>query len=449
VTEQVIHGDSLEILKSIPDNSIDSVVTDPPYGLAFMGKDWDKFTGNRAYAEWTEQWARECLRVLKPGGHLLAFSGTRTYHALAWGVESAGFDIRDMIEWLYLSGFPKSMDVGKQMDKQDKVNEKIKFVRWMQTTGLKAKEIDDRLRDRNLISDKSSFAVHFFNEKQPALPTSEYWEVIRELLREKGIDEPAWIAYSIRLREEGSQTFKEREKIGERTGAQSQSTGRYGAWGNDDGTGKSKFDITAPATPLAKQWDGWGTALKPAHEPIVMARKPLSGTVCANVEQYGTGAINVDGCRIGDEEIKSSGEVSNKWREMEGRADRQTPNPRINKGRFPANCITTDDDAWYSKYFNVTPQEISKKASKKDRGEGNNHPTVKPTDLMAWLVRLVTPPNGIVLDPFAGSGSTLVAAKREGFSFIGIEREEQYIDIIHKRLEGVNEWQSNLTKSNM
>lgn len=199
-----------------------------------------------------------------------------------------------------------------------------------------------------------------------------------------------------------------------------------------------------------------------------MARKPLDGTVADNVERWGTGALNIDGCRIGDEEVRSSGEVSNAWREIEGRLDRQAPNPSVNKGRFPANCVTTEPDAFFSKYFNITPPELSKKASRKDRnsdwrgelinlpdkpartyGEykgtpehatnmhtkrANNHPTVKPTDLMAWLCRLVTPPGGIVLDPFAGSGSTLVAAKREGFRYIGIEREVEYVEIAKARV---------------
>lgn len=388
-------------LKTLSDNSVDSVVTDPPYGLEFMGKEWDKFNGNRAYAEWVEKWARECLRVLKPGGHLLAFSGTRTYHALAWGVEGAGFEIRDMIEWLYLSGFPKSMDVGKQFDKM---------------------------------------------------------------------------------------AGAEREVLGPSI---HHSEGRKVEWGdgNKYGTQEAKGKwVTSPTTDLAKQWDGWGTALKPAHEPIVVARRPFSGTVAANVEQYGAGAINVDGCRIGEEttiRVSNAGTSGEGW----GMGKHDHVNGSVS-GRFPANCVTTDDGEWYSPYFNVTPQEISKKATKKDRnsdwqgnpidmperdapkmgnvkhrlgscpvhhvglrsGESrypcgcevvhdgdyvsksaNHHPTVKPASLMAWLVRLVTPPNGIVLDPFAGSGSTLVAARREGFSFIGIEREAEYVEITSKR----------------
>ena len=211
---------------------------------------------------------------------------------------------------------------------------------------------------------------------------------------------------------------------------------------NKGGYERVQLPITAPATDLAKKWDGWGTALKPAHEPIIVARKPFDGTVADNVERFGTGAINIGGCRIGDEEVRSSGEVSNAWREAEGRTDRQAPNPSVNKGRFPANCVTTEPDAFFSKYFNVTPPELCKKTSKRDRNSNwrgeivgqNRHPTVKPTDLMAWLVRLITPPGGIVLDPFAGSGSTCVAARREGFFFIGIELNEEYCEIARRRV---------------
>jgi site-specific DNA-methyltransferase (adenine-specific) len=211
-----------------------------------------------------------------------------------------------------------------------------------------------------------------------------------------------------------------------------------------------------------------------------MARKPFTGTVCANVEQYGTGAINVDGCRIAfiddrPKETSNQNIRNNAYKSDNSDRERDTTYTPNDAGRFPANCIATDDDAWYSKYFNVTPQDISKKASKKDRNsdwqgneidyeseqpvrfvstnesgqmfpskvsgneshkvKGNYHPTVKPVDLMAWLVTLVTPPGGVVLDPFTGSGSTLVAAKRLGIDYIGIELAEEYIEIANRRIE--------------
>ncbi|WP_052486981.1 DNA-methyltransferase [Gordoniibacillus kamchatkensis] len=354
---RIIHNDCLVALKQLPANSIDSVVTDPPYGLSFMSKGWDTFAGNKQYGEWCEQWARECLRVLKPGGYLLAFSGTRTYHRLARGVEDAGFEVRDMIEWLYLSGFPKSMDIGKQFDKQ---------------AGA----------DRKVIAEG---------------PT------VKRMI--PGADQD-----------------------------------KTGSWIKDNGR-TFTHTITAPATELAKQWDGWGTALKPAHEPIVMARKPFPGTVCANVELYGTAAINIDGCRIerGENDRYDYGVTGNQ-RATTGLygiyGKYGAVAYEVNEaGRFPANCITIDADEWYSPYFNISPQEVSKKANKADRGEGNTHPTVKPIDLMAWLIRLVTPPDGVIVDPFAGSGSTLAAAKREGFNYIGIERDAESVQIARARTE--------------
>lgn len=379
---QIVHGDCLQVLHTFPSNMVDSVVTDPPYGLSrepdirevlekwlagedythrgggFMGKTWDSFVPGPSI------W-REVYRVLKPGGHALVFAGTRTQDLMTTALRLVGFEIRDVIEWLYFSGFPKSMDVGKAFDKR---------------------------------------------------------------------------------------AGAEREVVGKRKGAQSKSTGRYGSWGNDDGTGRSEFNVTVPVTDLAKKWDGWGTALKPAHEPIIVARKPLDGTVADNVERFGTGALNIDGCRIGNEvrENPQAGFIRRGRTDEEifFGVDKHKPKGTVQTiGRFPANCITTEPDAFFSKYFNVTPPELCKKASKRDRNSDwcgeeisatNRHPTVKPIGLMAWLVRLITPPGGIVLDPFAGSGSTCVAARREGFFFIGIERELEYVEIARKRVGEIN-----------
>lgn len=369
---QIIHGDCLQVLRTFPSNIVDSVVTDPPYGLSrepdirevlekwlagedythrgsgFMGKTWDSFVPGPSI------W-REVYRVLKPGGHALVFAGTRTQDLMTVSLRMAGFEIRDVIEWLYFSGFPKSMDVGKAFDKR---------------AGA------ERKKGRLL----------YVNEKTAG------GERIRQL------------------------------------------------------AGGAEHYETFPVTDLAKKWDGWGTALKPAHEPIIVARKPLDGTVADNVERWGTGALNIDGCRIGESGARNNG---NKPREdgyvKNNVYGKYRPMERIDygKGRFPTNCVTVEDDQFYSKYFNITPPELSKKAPKKDRnsdwrgeeiGTTNRHPTVKPTDLMAWLVRLVTPPGGIVLDPFAGSGSTCVAARREGFFFIGIEQELGYVEIARKRV---------------
>jgi DNA modification methylase len=447
----ILHGDCLEKLRELDDNSIDAVVTDPPYGLSkepnivevltkwlagedynhrgggFMSKEWDAFVPGPSI------W-REVFRVLKPGGHVLCFAGTRTQDLMTISLRLAGFEIRDIIEWLYFSGFPKSMDVGKALDRRKGggtlVDEVCAYLRQKRDEkGLKNQDIDRLLGLRT--GDFHYFAKSHSNSMIPPLHQYKRLKEILEL--DDRYDELIEAA--------------EREKIGEKTvNGEEGTAGGYkngiASLRNSNITEKRIIDITAPATDLAKKWDGWGTALKPAHEPIILARKPIEKNVAYNVEKYGTGAININGCRIWDE----------------------------NKaGRFPANCITTERDAFFSKYFNITPPELSKKASKKDRnsdwrgeeislplrekvfgndkGDGfgrglsnskhptrNNHPTVKPTDLMAWLVRLITPPGGVVLDPFAGSGSTLVAAKREGFNYIGIERESEYVEIARARV---------------
>ena len=347
---ELIHGDCIEVLRSMPDCSVDAVVTDPPYGLSFMGKKWDYDVPS------VEVWA-ECLRVLKPGGHLLAFAGTRTQHRMAVRIEDAGFEIRDMIAYVYGSGFPKSLDVSKAIDKAAGVEREVVIKRTMTQGGGSSLQI------RN----------------------------------------------------------GERREV--------------------------EANITAPATDAAKQWDGWGTALKPALEPITVARKPLIGTVAENVLQYGTGAINVDGGRVGTHKdvpgspngkgITSgySGGWGDRKEYMSGF------NPNI--GRWPANFIHDGSEEVTDLLKDSARFFYCAKASKADRNEGmpegttSNHPTVKPTDLMRYLCRLVTPPNGVVLDPFMGSGSTGKAAALEGFGFIGIEREAEYVAIAQARIKHV------------
>ena len=324
----ILHGDCTQRLRELDDESIDAIVTDPPYGLSFMGNKWDYSVPG------IDVWM-ECFRILKPGGHLLAFFGSRTYHRGVLPIEDAGFEIRDQIMWLYGSGFPKSMNIGKAID-------------------------------------KAAGAA-------------------REVI---GVQEKAMSGWNM----DGTTKFVDR-------------------------------DITAPATQAAKEWDGWGTALKPAHEPIVVARKPLQGTVAANVLQFRTGGLNID-------------------------------DSRAKEDRFPANVIHDGIDERWGDYFYCA------KASKRDRNEGldhlpdkqkpgvdgtaymgmtsdgrkqkakNHHPTVKPTDLMRYLCRLVTPPGGTVLDPFMGSGSTGKAATLEGFKFVGIEREAEYVEIAEARISG-------------
>ena len=280
-------GDCLEVLASLPSSSVDAIVTDPPYGLSFMGKGWDYQVPSVAIWE-------QCLRVLKPGGHLLAFAGTRTQHRMCVNIEDAGFEIRDMIAWLYGSGFPKSRNIG----------------------------------------------------------------------------------------------------------------------------------------------DGWGTALKPALEPITVARKPFKGTVANNVLKHGTGAININGCRVGTDVVGWGGGAG-----FTNLAETKTTlskggEARPVAGRWPANLIHDGSDEVKQPLNDSARFFYTAKASKDDRDKGNTHPTVKPTDLMAYLCRLVTPTGGIVLDPFMGSGTTGKAALSEGFSFVGIERDPEYYAICESRFNG-------------
>ena len=405
MTHQLHHGDCLEVLRSMPDCSVDSIVTDPPYGLSFMGKKWDYDVPS------VEVWV-ECLRVLKPGGHLLAFAGTRTQHRMAVRIEDAGFEIRDMIAWVYGSGFPKSLDVSKAIDKNNgEVGRLLRFTEWMRTTGLTSKQIDE--------ATGTNMGGHYLTAKsQPAIPTRRLWAKLRPLCNHV----PEWVDELVERIE------AEREVVGKHK------TDMGGLGG--ERLGQAGGNITAPATDAAKQWEGWGTALKPALEPITVARKPLVGTVAENVLQYGTGAINVDGGRV------------------EG-------------GRWPANFIHDGSEEATDLLKDSARFFYCAKASKADRDAGldgshskqmdesrkqgnpggdnprnrgvqertNFHPTVKPTDLMRYLCRLVTPPNGIVLDPFNGSGSTGCAAVLEGFQYIGIEREAEYIAISEKRIQ--------------
>ena len=396
---QLINGDSRTELTKLADNSIDSIVTDPPYELGFMGKSWDA-TG---IAYDVNLW-RECLRVLKPGGHILAFSGSRTYHRMAVAIEDAGFEIRDQIMWVYGSGFPKSLDVSKAIDKQAGAEREI----------LSSYQTHD-IRNAGLMEKKGAIAVN----------------------------------------------------------------------------------VTAPATDAAKRWEGWGTALKPAHEPIVLARKPLIGTVANNVLQHGTGALNIDGCRIEAQDSFGGGAKATSGFVDGYENDGWTPGSPL--GRWPANLIHDGsdevlelfpdtkggtavrrksggntfggtspkppmEDIGYGDSGSAARYFYCAKANKRDRNEGfdqlpeqdvhrygagigeghhpeapakdrNHHPTVKPTELMRYLCRLITPPNGIILDPFTGSGSTGKAAILEHFQFIGIEQQPDYITIAKARIQ--------------
>jgi site-specific DNA-methyltransferase (adenine-specific) len=369
---EIKNADCREVMRGLAENSIDSIVTDPPYGLEFMGKGWDR--GVPGVEFWTE-----ALRVLKPGGYLLAFGGTRTFHRLTVAIEDSGFEIRDCLSWIYGSGFPKSHNISKAIDK---------------AAGA----------DREIIGQAKS---------GPA--------------------------------------------------AGMQNLGPSGIKGGE-------FNLTASATPEAAKWEGWGTALKPAWEPIILARKPLRGTVAQNVLEFGTGGLNIDGARVGEEStIRTSKAGANGEGWGMGKFSNLNGSPA---GRWPANVIHDGSEEAIAGFPQTTsgqlkPHHFSRasaadclngsnqarhpraefggdtgsaarffycaKASKADRDEGNNHPTVKPSALMRHLCRLVTQPEGLILDPFSGSGSTGKAALLEGFRFLGAELDPEYAEIARAR----------------
>ena len=385
-------GDCLDIMPELTDKSIDAIITDPPYGLEFMGKDWDKGVPGVPYWE-------KMLRVMKPGGYLLAFSGTRTYHRMASAIEDAGFEIRDMIEWVYGSGFPKSHNIGKSVDKLQ---------------------------------------------------------------------------------------GNEREVVGVAKGAGKNPDGY------DKRPNNGEYKPEYPDTKGTSEWEGWGSNLKPAHEPICMARKPLSEkTVAENVLKHGTGGINIDESRVETSDNLNGGAyakngnrgVSNSLAQGGGMNQAgKTTGKEFEQptGRFPANLIhdNSEEVRKYfpetksggkngSKYINKTGKEnwsvsfgadIGKptgicisdsgnasrffksiiyqaKASKSERGKGNNHPTVKPVRLMEYLINMTTKERATVLDPFMGSGSTGVACKNTNRNFIGIEKDGKYFEIAKQRIE--------------
>lgn len=442
---QLHHGDCLDRLKELADSSVDSIVTDPPYGLAFMGKRWDYDVPSQ------EIW-QECHRVLKPGGHLLAFAGTRTQHRMAVRIEDAGFEIRDMIAWVYGSGFPKSLDVSKALDKAaGRIGQSTKTIKQVLKSAHDAS--GKTLAELNAACGfEASGYFRCSSTWATVLPTAEKWAVMRDVLG---------------LGNELDETFAaaEREIVGFQ---------RRGASVNTDFMSGGNH-ITAPATDAARRWQGWGTALKPALEPITVARKPLVGTVAENVLAHGTGALNIDASRVGTEAVEAGRAGRGECKSEAFGKKLNDGGAGISIGRWPANLIHDGSDEVVALAGEQARFFYCAKASKRDRDEGlegfavkqstgggggignyfsdvdsasgkfgsekapskNFHPTVKPTDLMRYLCRLVTPPNGVVLDPFMGSGSTGKAAKLEGFQFIGIERESEYLDIARARIAAV------------
>ncbi len=398
---KLLKGDCLEQMKTLADNSVDSIVCDPPYGISFMGKKWDYDVPS------AEVWA-EAIRVLKHGGHALIACGTRTQHRMVVNIEDAGFEIRDVVSWVYGSGFPKSLDVSKEIDKRDaaeaQIARKLKFTQWVRSQGVRGQQID--------AATKTQMGGHYTTSaSQPAIMTREHLEACRHLFS----DVPKWVEDECDKRSVESENLKRREVIGQKTGIDMKLANAASPI-SAQGIGKcisKQIDITAPATEAAKKWDGWGTAIKPACEFFTLARKPLAErTVAANVLKWGTGAINIDGCRTAD------------------------------AGRFPTNLIHDGSQEVMELFPRAGKASAARffycpKTSRADREEGNNHPTVKPTSLMSYLCRLITPKGGTVLDPYMGSGSTGKAAVREGFSFVGCELDSDYYEIAKSRVEGL------------
>ena len=481
---RVFHGDSRDVLKTFPDAHFDSVVCDPPYALVsitkrfgaegaasaqvgasgayarasagFMGQKWD--TGETAFA--VTFWA-EVMRVLKPGGHVIAFSGTRTYHRLAVAIEDAGFEIRDMVAWLYGSGFPKSHDVSKGIDKRGGNSHLTAEIGAALATARKARGISKADADKRFCGGVTLWSWYEGRPAGQQMPTSS---VMADIASEW----PELARYADLIAE------AEREVVGVKDGSR-----LAVAPGQNNDRSAVGLDITASSTAAARQWSGWGTALKPALEPVVLARKPLIGTVAANVLQHGTGALNIDASRIDNAEYDPSKVQRSQTAQSGDTVTLNVPGHEQAtynaKGRWPANVLTDGSeevvgafpetglssdgtakatskfgnqgggDGWASQprdgengfgfgdSGSASRFFYSAKADAEDR-LGSRHPTVKPVDLMAYLVRLVTPPGGVTLDPFAGSGTTGVGAMRGGFGAVLIEREDAYVADIMRKL---------------
>ncbi|MFJ1461799.1 DNA-methyltransferase [Nocardia sp. N2S4-5] len=424
----VYAGDCLEVLAEIADASVDAVVTDPPYSLGFMGAEWDTHEPGQ-FQQWCASWAHECLRVLRPGGHLLAFGGARTWHRLACAIEDAGFELRDSIAWLYGNGFPKSLDVAKAIDRQrdDRVDV-LRVTGWLRAQRDRAGVTN---RQMDALFGFDGMANHWVaqpNNKVAEVPTWEQWGKLRQLI---GFGD----AMDAEVRRLNGRKGTPGEAWIQRPDAEHRTRpGMAESWTDGRGwTGTSAKDGTA-VTASARRWEGWGTALKPAHEPIVVARKPLAGTVAQNVTEHGTGALNIDGCRIDGRERTEYGLAAARRSKVSTYGNpSESADFDASKGRWPPNVVL---DVASAAGLDGARFFYTAKAAANERPEvdGVRHPTVKPLSLMRWLVRLVTPPGGVVLDPFAGSGTTAEACVLERKRCIAIEREATYLPLIRARL---------------
>lgn len=345
-------GDMRLALPFMPEHAYDAVITDPPYELGFMGKDWDRSGVAFSPATW-----EAAYRVMKPGAYLMAFGGSRTSHRIACAIEDAGFVIRDTLQWLYGSGMPHGLDVSKAIDNAAGATRRI--------VGVHPNPAGNKVGGNAL------------NMSRTGMPTTAY--------------------------------------------------------------------LTEPETALARLWSGWGTQLKPAHEPIILAQKPLSGTYADNIARWGCGALNVEGCKVGDAIVRTQG--GDKFPNLYGAYGTATESEHV--GRFPPNVLLDyeaaraidvqgDGASQFFPVFSYEPGDMwsflyTAKASPSERGESNSHATVKPVSLMRWLCKLIARPGMRVLDPFGGSGTTLVAGFREGIDVDVIELIEDHAAITSAR----------------
>lgn len=493
-------GDCRAIMATFPEASMDAIVTDPPYELGFMGKGWDRSGVAFDVATW-----EAAYRVLKPGGHLLAFGGTRTFHRLTVAIEDAGFEIRDCLMWLYGSGFPKSLDVSKAIDKRGGYPHLAREIGDALREAREARGMSTTEADKRFCGGTTNWTWFEGRPKGQRAPTMETFSAIVT-------EWPELAPLADKVAEAEREVTGEREKL---ESFQYKGNNVYQTGGDRN---RVVIQETRPATDAARQWDGWGTALKPAWEPIVVARKPLVGTVAANVLAHGTGGLNIDGCRIGTEIVSTHSRgnttafAKRPGEKLAEDGGRSTPQNRPEfvgnerSGRWPANVVLDEDagailDAQSGVTSSVRPDPVKHnnktiggdgkygggrgvetarhmdeggasrffycaKASTSEREAGllgnipcarcggldtveheidgvrsrcsrNTHPTVKPVSLMRWLVRLVTPPNGLILDPFMGSATTGLAALDEGFRFVGIEQDEHNHGLCVARLSSV------------
>jgi DNA modification methylase len=555
------HGDCLDVMRTLPDASVDAVVTDPPYGLGFMGREWDSFASerkdgsrggsgdkgilpgygrggtsedrvkfrdseSRAFGAWCEGWTAEAFRVLKPGGHLLAFGGTRTWHRLAVAVEDAGFEIRDSVAWIYGQGFPKSLNVSN-----DKAFCQCSPVESECGTEARVEGMERRRATnpvRSVRNDRATVAESGTATSESVLLLQlpidgQLGDVGGEQVRRDRNQEDATLRRSEsgvegrRDSQAGEGQLQGRSLHPLPSGVSADgAVGRlhHGAPVSDGSVGRPLSDKdgsrqsqgprpveqhptepgTVPVERGSQAGRGWpvcdgcgkprvtrglGTSLKPAFEPVVVGRKPLVGTVAQNVITHGVGALNIDACRVEGIDPANAKRLGQNYGETSSDTFGQVKAAIVGgnlAGRWPANVVlddtqtaeldkqsgTTrsqsggsagwqdqyvggtytpidrtgyDDGGGASRFFPTFRYEAKAASSERPRGDdGTAHPTVKPLDLMRWLVRLVTPPGGTVLEPFAGSGTTLEACIIEGFDCIGIERDAQYLPLIEARL---------------